>query len=161
MSNLLVEWLKFEEGFRARPYRDTVGVLTVGYGRNLQAHPIPNRDWRVQPATRKEADGWLRDEVTAVYFSLRKHRPLLEEIDQVRAACLINMAFQLGVAGLLGFKRTWRCIEQRDWAKAAANAAASKWARQTPNRARRVCRALESGAWPAEIRPMGKADASP
>jgi lysozyme len=151
MSNLLVEWLKFEEGFRARPYRDSVGVLTVGYGRNLVAHPLPPRNWSAEPCTEAEAEGWLRTALADLYFRLRARKPIIESIDPVRSACLLNMAYQLGVAGVLVFPRMWAAIEERSWMEAALMAEDSRWAKQTPNRARRVCQALESGEWPQEI----------
>lgn len=152
MSNLLVQWLKFEEGFRARPYRDTVGVATVGYGRNLKAHPLPGRDWAALPCSRVEAEEWLREDLGDMYFKLRRAKPVIEELDPVRAAALMNMAYQLGVGGVLGFKRMWAAVEDRDWLMAARMAKDSRWARQTPNRSKRVCRALETGKWPAEAR---------
>lgn len=152
MANLLVEWLKFEEGFRARPYRDTVGVRTVGYGRNLVAHPLPQRNWALEPCTEAEAEGWLRDELTDMFFKLRDRKPVIEALDPVRSAAILNMAYQLGVSGVLGFRRMWAAIEEESWMEAALMAEDSKWARQTPNRARRVCRALESGKWPKEVK---------
>ncbi len=152
MANLLVEWLKMEEGFRSRPYRDTVGVRTVGYGRNLVAHPLPHRDWASEPCTEAEAEQWLRNELSDMFFKLRDRKPLIEDLDPVRSAAVLNMAYQLGVAGVLGFRRMWAALEEGSYLEAALMAEDSKWAKQTPNRARRVCRALESGEWPKEIR---------
>lgn len=140
-----------EEGFRARPYRDTVSVRTVGYGRNLTAHPIPGRNWTTTPCSEAEAEGWLREELGKMYFKLRQRKPLIEDIDPVRSAALLNMTYQLGIGGVLGFKRMWAAVEDGDWLIAARAARDSRWARQTPNRAKRVCHALETGNWPAEI----------
>jgi len=149
--NLLVEWIKFEEGFRDRPYRDTLEVRTVGYGRNLVTHPLPQRNWSSDPCTREEAEEWLRDELADMFSRLRERRPVIETLDPVRSAALMNMCYQLGVAGVLGFRKMWGAVEDEDFAGAAVAAENSRWARQTPNRARRVCRALETGIWPREI----------
>lgn len=151
MPNLLVEWLKFEEGFRSRPYLDTVSVKSVGYGRNLKAHPIPGRNWTTHPCTEAEAEGWLRDELQSVISALKRRKPVIDEIDMVRAAALLNMAYQLGVGGVLGFRLMWEAVEDRAWVRAAKEAKDSRWARQTPERAKRVCYALETGEWPVEV----------
>lgn len=149
--NLLVEWIKLEEGFRAEPYRNAQGVWAVGYGRNLEAHPMPGRDWILRPYTAAEADDWLREQVRVLYFSLRDHKPILEDIEAPRAAAMINMAYQLGIDGLLRFRRLWGAVEDRNWTQAATLAGESSWAAQAPHRARRVCHALLSGEWPPDI----------
>lgn len=140
-----------EEGFRARPYRDTVSVRTVGYGRNLTAHPIPGRNWTTNPCSEAEAEGWLREELQSVISGLKKRKPVIDEIDMVRAAALLNMGYQLGVGGVLEFTQMWDAVEDRAWVRTAKAAKDSRWARQTPNRAKRVCYALETGEWPAEV----------
>src|SRR3546814_15555434 len=58
--------------------------------------------------------------------------------DPVRATALLSMAFQMGAAGLAGFKNSLKLVEQKRWAEAAANMMRSKWAKQTPERAARV-----------------------
>lgn len=151
MTNLLVEWLKLEEGFRARPYRCSAGRKTVGYGRNLEAHPIPARNWTSSPCTQAEAEDWLREELARLYFELRKRRPVIETLDVVRSAALMNMAYQLGVGGVMQFRRMWDALAAEKWTLAADHAMDSRWAIQTPNRARRVAHALMSGEWPKEV----------
>lgn len=149
--NYLVEWLKFEEGFRSRPYYCSEGRRTVGFGRNLGAHPIPGRNWAANPCTKDEAEDWLRDELARLYSELRKRRPVIDTLDAVRSAALMNMAYQLGIAGLLGFRLMWGAVTRSEWGKAADLAMDSKWAIQTPKRAKRVCKALETGVWPVEV----------
>src|SRR3546814_8002382 len=69
--------------------------------------------------------------------------------DPVRATALLSMAFQMGAAGLAGFKNSLKLVEQKRWAEAAANMMLSKWAKQTPERAARVTKMIETGAYPA------------
>jgi hypothetical protein len=40
-SDDVLETLRLSEGFRGKPYRDTVGIWTVGYGFNLEALQMP------------------------------------------------------------------------------------------------------------------------
>ena len=51
---------------------------------------------------------------------------------------LCEMAYQMGVAGLLGFKNTLALIKERKYTQAAENMLKSKWATQTPKRAREI-----------------------
>src|SRR3546814_3926036 len=69
--------------------------------------------------------------------------------DPVRATALLSMAFQMGAAGLAGFKNSLKLVEQKRWAEAAANMMLSKWAKQTPERAARVTKMIETGAYKA------------
>ena len=48
------------------------------------------------------------------------------------------MGFQLGIGGLLGFRKMWAALERSDYAQAAEEALDSRWAEQTPNRAQEV-----------------------
>lgn len=151
MSNFLVEWVKFEEGFRRLPYRDSRGILTVGFGRNLQANPISERDWKEKPCTEEEGERWLREKLGQAYFALLKEKPIIDGLDLVRLAALVNMAYQLGVGGILKFEKMWMAVELGLWDKAAAEILNSKWAHQTPERAERVAQAMAIGEWPQVI----------
>jgi len=51
---------------------------------------------------------------------------------------LLNMAYQLGVSGLLNFSKMLTALQAGDREEAAREALDSLWAKQTPNRARRV-----------------------
>ena len=51
---------------------------------------------------------------------------------------LCEMAYQMGVAGLLGFKNTLALIEAGRYSDAAENMLKSKWAKQTPKRANEI-----------------------
>ena len=86
-----------------------------------------------------------------MFFKLRQRRPVIGTLDPVRSAAIMNMTYQLGVAGVDGFDKMWAAIEAGDWLLAARAARDSRWARQTPNRARRVTKALETGQWPTSV----------
>jgi lysozyme len=57
------------------------------------------------------------------------------------------MSFQLGIAGLLKFKSTLAFIEAGDYENAATNMLKSLWAKQTPQRAKRLAEQMRSGKW--------------
>lgn len=70
----------------------------------------------------------------------------------VTKTILINMAFNMGVEGLLGFKNTLRYISERNYVQAAANMRASLWFRQTGTRAVELARRMETQEIPVQYR---------
>lgn len=134
----LAKELEDDEGFKSHAYLDSEGFWTIGIGTLID---------------KKKGGGITHDE--AVY--LLKNR-MDEKIKQLIAAlpwitehpdkiqrALANMTYQLGITGLLGFKRTLMLIQQRKYVEAANNALLSKWAKQTPNRAKRVTDMIRLG----------------
>ena len=49
-----------------------------------------------------------------------------------------HMAYQMGLEGVLNFKKMWAAIEVDDYVTAAAEMINSRWAMQTPARANRL-----------------------
>ena len=69
---------------------------------------------------------------------LLSEKPIVLTLTQSRQEVLFNMAYQLGVNGLLKFKNMWSAIEARDYNKAADEMLDSRWYTQTPNRAKKL-----------------------
>lgn len=126
--------IKRHEGLRLHPYRDTVGKLTVGYGRNLDDLGI----------TGEEAEALLENDLGRVMRRLAP-LPAFRDLDDVRQAVLINMAFNLGYGGLLKFKRMWAAIEAADYDEAARQMLDSLWARQVGRRATELADMMQTG----------------
>jgi lysozyme len=120
-----------------RPYTDTVGKLTIGYGRNLSDNGI----------TRAEALLLLDHDIDDAMQDLMARYPWTATLDPVRFAVLVEMSFNLGIARLSGFKNTLRAVERGDYDKAADGMLASKWASQVKGRAVTMARQMRSGAW--------------
>ena len=81
-------------------------------------------------------------------------RALLERLEwfpklnEARQAALLSMAYQMGLSGLLGFRRTLATMASGDWEKASREMLNSKWARQTPERAQRTAYIIRYGKFP-------------
>lgn len=130
--------LKRHEGLRLKIYSDTEGVPTVGYGRNLRDVGI----------SRLEAEVLLDNDINRTLVGLSKALPWLDKLDAVRREAIVNMAFNLGVAGLLGFKTMLAALEVSDWEGAARSVQASKYAKQVGRRAIEIGHMLRHGAYP-------------
>jgi lysozyme len=138
MSYPLVEQLKRHEGFKDRPYLDSVNVLTIGYGRNLESNPL----------TEDEATYLLVNDIERHERELWKAFPVAAGLDRVRRDALINMAFNLGIPRLSTFARMWAAVDIGDWDEAARQALDSKWAKQVGKRAEEIAFMLRTGQYP-------------
>lgn len=131
----LEEMLIRHESLRLRPYRDSVGKLTLGVGRNLDDVGI----------TTDEALLLLSNDILKVYRGLKATLPFWEKIDATRQRVLANMAFNMGVSGLLGFKKMLAAIEMGHYHEAADEMLSSKWAAQVGKRATELAELMKSG----------------
>lgn len=133
----LVSQLRRHEGLRLKPYRDTVGKLTIGVGRNLDDVGISH----------DESDVLLANDMARAESDLRRTLPWFDGLDSVRQAALVNMAFNLGMVRLLGFQRALRAMAAEDYTRASAEFLDSKWARQVGQRAVEVAGMIRTGTW--------------
>ncbi len=139
----MVSQLRLHEGERLKPYRCTAGKLTIGVGRNLEDRGI----------TREESAMLLANDIAAEERELLRALPWVAQLDEVRQRVLLDMSFNLGIVGLLGFKNTLATIRAGDYTKAAAMMLDSKWARQVGQRAERLSRMMATGKDPRELWP--------
>jgi lysozyme len=131
--------LMVDEGIRRKPYRDTVGKITIGVGRNLDDVGLSHVE--VMYLLENDIDRCIRDLVTAL--------PWFAGLDPVRQTVLVNMCFNMGLGsrerGLLSFRNTLAAIARGDYVTAADGMRRSKWARQVGRRAERLARMMETG----------------
>ena len=139
----MVRQLRLHEGERLKPYRCTAGKLTIGIGRNLEDRGI----------TREESAYLLANDIAAVERELLRALPWVATLDEVRQRVLLDMAFNMGIVGLLGFKRTLATIQAGDYQAAAAMMLDSRWAKQVGQRAERLSRMMATGKDPRELWP--------
>lgn len=133
----IISQLKRDESCRLKPYRDSVGKLTIGVGRNLDDVGI----------SQDEADTLLQHDVVNVSQAIRENLPWTSALDDVRRAVLVNMAFNMGIHGLLGFKNFLDAVKAGKWAEAANEMFNSRWASQVGARSHRLAQQIETGEW--------------
>lgn len=132
--------IKKDEGCVLYAYDDHLGYSTIGYGRLIDRR-------KGGGISQDEAEYLLNNDIDRVLDELSWKLSWYDTLDDARQAVLLNMAFQLGVAGLLKFKNTLAYIEAGDYENAAANMLKSKWATQTPARAKRMADQMRTGQW--------------
>jgi len=116
-----------DEGFRSKPYHCTEGYLTVGHGINLDAG-----------ITEEESRLIVEHRLHEISVRLRQNIESFDGFPDEIKNVLCNMAYNLGVTGLLKFKRMIAALELGMYSEAADEMLDSKWARQVPNRANRL-----------------------
>lgn len=129
--NMLIK----HEDLRLKPYRCTAGKLTIGVGRNLEDNGI----------RKSEALFMLDNDVDFVVSSLFNAYPWFRELNELRKAVIIDMAFNLGIAGFFAFKKTIYFLTQHDYLSASREMLNSKWASQVGNRAYYLSNLMKNG----------------
>ena len=134
LSDELREAVKLSEGYRARVYKDTLGIDTIGYGFAIKDLYI--------------------DEDIAEQILEKKVNKLLKEVDSrfdwfkfmpdgIKEV-VVEMCYQLGVNGFSKFKKTIKLLSNRNFAKASTEMLDSLWAKQTPKRAESLSANMKS-----------------
>lgn len=131
----LKEQLMRDEGLRLKPYADTTGHLTIGFGRNLTQVGI----------SLAEAELLLDHDIQRTTADVLAAFLWIASLDDVRREALVNMAFNLGIGGLLEFRKMLAACQRGDWPTASIEALNSEWAQQVGDRAYRLSRQLETG----------------
>jgi lysozyme len=121
---------------RLKPYKDTVGHLTIGYGHNLDARGI----------TPEIAAMLLEEDIAIAVSELRKHFDWFDHLSRPRQDALINMCFNLGINGLLEFSHMLLALDNGDFPTAALHMLNSKWHDELGARVERIARQLETDA---------------
>jgi lysozyme len=144
MLNLLELFtrLKVHEGFRAKPYTDTEGVLTIGYGTNIDGG-----------ISQDEAEYLLANRLQEAAAAARALVTNFDKLSGERQSVLVEMAYQLGAVRMAGFKKMLAAVEADDPRTVAVEMLDdvlremlnSKWARQVPNRAHELAERYRQG----------------
>jgi lysozyme len=129
-----------KEGEELKVYKCSRGYLTIGVGRNLETNGI----------TREESRYLLNNDID------RCIKGVLSNINtthcnEARLAVLVEMAFNMGVSGLLNFKQFIRCVEQGDFEQAPYHMLDSVWhkERQVGDRSIELAEQMARGEWVA------------
>jgi lysozyme len=141
MTDLAFQLVQESEGCRLTAYKDSRGLWTIYYG-----HLLPqDRDWTGYTGTQQEADAFLGEDMSKARM-LATEFPYFQSMNEVRQAVCVSMAFQLG-SKPLHWPNFMQALHSQDYVAAAKAGLDSLWAEQTPSRANREMKMLETGVW--------------
>jgi len=116
LDNLVIS-TKENEGFRGEVYQCSLGFDTIGFGTKL-------------PISKKEATVLLRMRLNDKIEELERRKPLFTQLPNEVQEILAEMTYQIGVTGLLKFRKTWLYLEENEFESASIEMLDSKWYRQ-------------------------------
>ncbi len=126
----VVEVLKIKEGFHGEQYL-IADKPHIGYGTLL-------------PLTEKEAEMLLISRFTSMCVELSHSGVLVQVHDKLALKIILDMMYQMGVPHLLGFKKMFQHLAIKDYVGASKEMLDSKWAKQTPRRAKKLASLMSS-----------------
>ena len=140
----LITTLKRHEGVKHFAYRDSLGVLTIGCGRNIsnseKHHGLGISD--------DEIDYMLQNDIERTIKELSREYPWFNDMEEgARRDAIINLHFNLGRARFAGFKKAIGHMEMGDHDQAALEFLDSRWARQVKGRAIEVTDMIKTGTY--------------
>lgn len=139
--------LRFEEGFRADAYYCSEKYPTIGIGWKIGGKNQPLEDFKWMTISEGAALAQCKSEVYDLSVNLHACIECWQNLSDVRQAVLISMAYQMGIGGLMKFRKMLAAIEAGDFAEAAQQGMDSRWANQTYARANRHMRMMLTDDW--------------
>lgn len=131
-----IKHLKWAEGVRYYPYKDSVGKLTIGVGRNLDDNGL----------TDEEVEFILQTDIKRVVSNCRS-LDYWNTLDPVRQLIIADMVFNLGLPRFSLFRKLNAALALKDYTLAAAEMKDSRWYQQVGRRAVKLCEAMTTGVW--------------
>lgn len=146
----IADLIRSDEGLRLTAYQDTRGVWTIGYGYNLQAHGYTKTQAAQAIWTKDRAERALSGKIGECVAYLDRTYSAWRNLTGARQAVCVSAVYQLGPRAIPPFAPTIALICRGEYAAAAARMRATAWARQTPNRVRRLADMMATGEWPTK-----------
>jgi len=125
------------EGKRNRMYLDSKGIPTIGIGHNLRDKSISDRAVAVI----------FEDDLGDVARALERELPWVAALSLPRQAVLYDMAFNMGLGGLLGFAKMLAALKADQWDEAAKEMLDSDYHKDVGRRAEDLAQQMRSGEW--------------
>ena len=132
----LLKSMKEHEGFRSKVYLDTLGKRTVGYGHLcVEDHWEDDKEYEwgyLEEILHKD----LREAIAGADELIEQHN--CKDLEGQAKEVVVEMIFQLGKTGVSKFKKMWQALSDSNYIGASFEMLDSKWANQTPNRAKKM-----------------------
>ena len=136
-----------DEGCKYEVYLDHIGYKTFGIGHLCKATD-PENDMDVGTEVSKErVDECFEADIAMTIEDCNILYSNFKDIPEEAQLVLANMMFNLGRPRLSRFLNLKAAVDTEDWMEASVQMMDSKWARQVPNRAERLCSRMEKLSW--------------
>jgi len=136
MNHDLIQRLIEHEGFHPRPYPDPLSggkPWTFGHGLTY--------------LTKEESLMVVHLRLASIHEKLHARKPFFDQLPLEVQLVLVEMAYQMGIGGLMNFKNTWKHLENQDFNRASQEMLDSQWAKtQTPSRAQNLSKIIAKAA---------------
>lgn len=131
----LKKQLRIDEGCSTAAYQDHLGYWTIGVG-----HLIDRR--KGGSISDLVIDAILTEDVNKAVWALDRSIPWWRDLTDDRQDALVNMCFNLGITGLLGFHHFLGSLKDGNLEEAARQLESSLWATQVGDRAKRIAKVI-------------------
>ena len=140
----LIEILKRHEGVRSYAYKDSLGLLHIGCGRNIDGSP----SHKGLGLSEEEIDLMLSNDIVRTIKELSDEYSWFNELeDGARRDAIVNMHFNLGRPRFAQFKKAIAHMEKGSYDAAAAEFLDSLWARQVKGRSLEVTDMIKTNTY--------------
>jgi lysozyme len=159
-SSDVIKEVMLEEGFRTKVYSDTNGKKTIGFGFNLdepanktvlEKHLGKKYDMQKM---RNGEQAISKDDAFILLTGIIKDRNndlkkffgrSWNKFNQKTKNVLVNMAYQMGMTSFRNFSKMIAALKDEDYDTAAKEMLLSRWAKETPRRAKRLAEQMRIG----------------
>lgn len=156
MSEQLSADLERDEGFDPEPYKDSLGIWSLGIGRNLEANPLTGAEWKqlldagelILTLSHQGALRLLSSGVQDAQIQCAMTFKWWGTLDEVRRDVIANLCFNLGLTRLMAFRKMLQAMSLHDYDTAAAELEDSRWFTQVGKRGPRLVAQLRTGVRP-------------
>jgi len=131
----LIETLRRHEGVEHTVYEDTMGIKTIGVGRNLESVGLSD----------EEIDMLLINDIERTKGLMDTYLPWWSKLDEIRQEALINFVFNVGIGTAQKFKNAMKQLEAGNYEESADEFLDSAWAKQVKGRAIEVTDMIRTG----------------
>ena len=138
----LKDSVKQHEGYSNKVYLDTLGKRTVGVG-HLCVEDFWEDDKEYSEKFLLEIlEKDLSEAIKGANDLMAEHDCM--DINEKAHEILIEMVFQLGKNGVSKFKNMWKALSELNYVGASYEMLDSRWAKQTPNRAKDMAQIMKA-----------------
>ncbi len=141
--------IKIHEGYSNAPYRCPAGHMTIGYGHNYEANPLPKdiegyleANGNITPAM---SERLLDQDIKNAVASCQSLYPNFDTFSDNRQDALADFLYNVGIVRARGFKKARQAINDEKWDIAVLEMKDSEWIKQVGARAVEICKMIQEG----------------